>query len=284
MGLEGGQGAANLAIKPGVEVRIGGEGYHMPAPAVSGLDRIDNVGSIVKKGAWAELEIPFSEDVRAIIRGGGASTSFGADIFTYDVKIRARTNDNTFITVGANRDLFMASPRSLSLGITNTEYFVQVDHTPNLDWFAQGRLAYFDLNDGNRNIRGDFTIIRNVRRRADYNINIGLNATIFGYSMDLPNGYYDPSIYQRYLVPVYFYFKFSDDDGLNITIAPGMQKDNTMQSFQFAGAASAELTIGLYRDWMFKAFVEGFIGGGSALAGQTDYWIVAGGARLVRRF
>ncbi|MCH8171842.1 MAG: hypothetical protein IIA70_00825 [Proteobacteria bacterium] len=282
--IYGGQVVATLAIKPGLYFRIGGEGYHMTAPAFSGLDRIDNVGSIVKKGAWAELEIPFSQDVRAIIRGGGASTSFGADIFTYDVKIRARTNDNTFITVGANRDLFMASPRSLSLGITNAEYFVQVDHTPNLDWFAQGRLAYFDLNDGNRNIKGDFTIIRNVRRRADYNINIGLNATIFGYSMDLPNGYYDPSIYQRYLVPVYFYFKFSDDDGLNITIAPGMQKDNTMQSFQFAGAASAELTIGLYRDWMFKAFVEGFIGGGSALAGQTDYWIVAGGARLVRRF
>ncbi len=282
--IYGGQAVATLAIKPGFYFRIGGEGYHMTAPAFSGLDRIDNVGSIVKKGAWAELEIPFSQDVRAIIRGGGASTSFGADIFTYDVKIRARTNDNTFITVGANRDLFMASPRSLSLGITNTEYFVQVDHTPNLDWFVQGRLAYFDLNDGNRNIKGDFTIIRNVRRRADYNINIGLNATIFGYSMNLPNGYYDPSFLQQYFVPLYFYFKFSDDDGLNVTISPGLQKDNTMTSYQPAAAASMELTLGFYRDWMLKAKIEGFYGGAGAVVAVGDYWVVAGGARLVRRF
>lgn len=282
--LYGGQTIATITIRPGTYFRFGGEGYHMTAPVGSGLDRIDNIGSIVKTGAFAELEMPFGDNLWAIFRAGQSFTDFGPKTFAYNFQLKARTNDNTFYTIGANRNLFMASPRSLSLGITNSEYFIQVDHTPSLNWFMQGRFEYNDLNDGNRKIQGDVTIIRSLKRRTKYNLSIGINANWFGYSLNLPNGYYDPSMYQRYLVPLYFTYKFNDDDGFTLTIAPGMQKDNTMTKFQFAGAASAELTIGLYRDWMFRAYVGAYIGGGSAMAGQTDYWIVNGGARLVRRF
>lgn len=282
--LYGGQAVATIALKPGTYFRVGGEAWRMTAPVGSGLDRIDNFSGIVKTGAWLEFETPLSDNVWGSVRAGGAFTNFGADIFAYDVQVNARTSDNTVLKVGTGRDLFMASPRSLSLGITTTEYYAGFDHTPNLDWFVQGRIAFIDLNDSNRKIQGDLSVIRNVFRRADYNINIGINATVFGYSKDLPNGYYDPSHYQRYLVPVYFYYKFNDDDGLNITIAPGIQKDNTMSSFHFAGAASAELTIGLFRDWMFKAFIEGYYGGSGAIIAAGNYWIVGGGARLVRRF
>jgi len=280
----GGQTIATIALKRGTYLRFGGEGYHMTAIPFSGLDRIDNVGSIVKTGAFAELEVPLSNNVWAIVKAGGSFTDYGPSAFQYDVRLRARTGDNTWLTFGANRDLFTVSPRSLSLGIINNQYFFQFDHTPDLDWYLQGRIEYNDLNDGNRKIQGEVTAIKSVMRRARYNLSIGLNGQWFGFDLDLANGYYDPSFYQRYLVPFYLNYKFNDDDNIVFTIAPGMHKDNSFAKFQFAGAASAELTLGLYRDWFFKAKFGAYLGGGSAINMGANYWVVAGNARLVRRF
>jgi hypothetical protein len=49
-------------------------------------------------------------------------------------------------------------------------------------------------------------------------------------------------------------------------------------------AASAELTLGFFKDYMFKAKIDGFYGGAGALTTTGDYWVLAGGVRLVKRF
>ena len=153
-----------------------------------------------------------------------------------------------------------------------------------MKWYTAFKFTYADLNDNNQQKRGDLTLIRQAIRRTNFNLDVGFSATWYGYDTDLPNGYYDPSFYQRYLIPVFIYYKFNDDNGLSITIAPGVQKDNTMDNFQPAIAGSVELTLGLYRDWMMKATLQGYYGGAGAIVTAGDYWIASGRIRLMRRF
>lgn len=281
----GGQAIASIALKkPGTFFRFGGEGVEVTAPAFGGLDRIDNVGSITKTSAFGEVELPLSDNAWFRFRAGESFTDFGPNAFMYQAELNVRTDDKTRLVFGANRDFFMISPRAISLGIVNNQYYAVFNHTPNSDWFLQARFEYNDLTDGNRKVLGDATLIRSVVRHSDFNISVGINGQWFGFSQTLSNGYYNPQFYQRYLFPVYFTYKINDDDNLVITVAPGLHKDDTFTGFDFAGSASAELTLGLYRDWMFKAKFGAYIGGGSAISNVTDYWVIAGDARIVRRF
>ena len=146
--------------------------------------------------------------------------------------------------------------------------------------------SYLWLNDTNEGGTGELTVIRQIIRRDKVNIDLGFNGTWISYDKDLPNGYYDPSFMQRYFVPIYFYFKFNDNDGLSVTVSPGVIKDNNMDRFKFAGVVSMEYTYGLHRDWMVKANVSAYIGGsGSSIdLNVSNYYFVGGGLRLVRRF
>ncbi len=281
----GGQAVATYALKPGTYLRIGVEGYSLDAPVGSGLDRIDGVGDIFKSGLWAEIEAPLGKGVWGSIRGGVAKTDFqDQKIFAGGVNLHIRGSDKTTVNIGFERDFFLTSPRALSLGIVRNEGSVEIVHRPNLKWYTAIKFTYADLNDNNQQKRGDLTLIRQAMRRTNYNLDVGFTATWYGYDLDLPNGYYDPSFYQRYLVPVFVYYKFNNDDGLSITIAPGVQKDNTMDNFQPAFAGSIELTLGLYRDWMLQTTLQGYYGGAGAILAVGDYWVASGRIRIVKRF
>lgn len=286
--IAGGQAVVSYALKPGTFFRLGGESYYVNAPAGSGLDRIDGGETIIKSGGWAEIEAPLGDNVWGSAQIGGVFTDFNSSTTKVNTQLHVRASDQATFTFGYDRDLFMVSPRALSLGIVRNETFIRTVWTPSLKWYVEARGAYFWLNDNNEEWRGDLTVIRQVFRRNQVNMDIGFTGTWFGYEQDLANGYYDPGFYQRYLFPLYFYFKFSDNDGLSITISPGIQKDDSMDRFHFAGAVSFESTHGLYEDWMLKTWLSAYVGGsGSALDPSlniNDYYIVSGGLRLVRRF
>lgn len=284
--IAGGQGVVSYAFEPGTFLRLGGESYYVNAPAGSGLDRIDGGETIIKSGGWAEIEGSLGDNVWGSARVGGVFTDFNTSTTRVNTQLHVRASDQATFTFGYDRDLFMASPRALSLGIVRNETFIRTVWTPSLKWYVEARGAFFWLNDTNEEWRGDLTVIRQVFRKNQVNMDMGFAGTWFGYQQDLANGYYDPGFYQRYLFPFYFYFKFSDDDGLSVTISPGIQKDDSMDKFHFAGAVSFESTHGLYQDWMLKTWLSAYVGGsGSAINPNiNDYYIVSGGLRLVRRF
>ena len=282
----GGSLTLTYAPRPGTYFRVGGESYYLSAPSGSGLDRNDNNDSIVKSAAWVEVEAPLSDNVWGSVLVGETFTDFGPDDIKLNTQLHVRANDKTTVTFGYSRDLFTTSPRTLSLGIVQNEAFINTVWTPGLKWYIEARGSYLWLNDTNEGGTGELTVIRQIIRRDKVNMDLGFNGTWISYDKDLPNGYYDPSFMQRYFVPIYFYFKFNDDDGLSVTVSPGVIKDNNMDRFKFAGVVSMEYTYGLHRDWMLKANVSAYIGGsGSAIDPNiSNYFFVGGGLRLVRRF
>ena len=58
---------------------------------------------------------------------------------------------------------------------------------------------------------------------------------LFGSGRFRPNsqGYYDPENYRRGALNLMAYYKISDDSGLTIHLAPGLQRDETMAGWEF---------------------------------------------------
>ena len=103
----------------------------------------------------------------------------------------------------------------------------------------------------------------------------------FGFDRDPGNGYYAPSLYQRYALTAFTYWKISDDDGVSVAVSYGPYKDNTQSGFRRGGDIVAEGFFGLYRDW-FLDVKAGFSSyGGGPTAGYRSRTFELG---LTRRF
>ncbi|MEE8295322.1 MAG: tetratricopeptide repeat protein [Sphingomonadales bacterium] len=286
----GGEVVYSQALNRKTFVRFGFEGYRVKADQFSGLDRVDNMEAILNTGFWGEVDTKLAKNFWGAFKLGASFTNFGSpnrSTVIGGVKFTARTSDHLWIKFGYDRDHFMVSPRALSLGIIRSEEFIEFVWVPDPRYFIQARFSAFQNNDTNREKRADLTIIRALSRRTDLKVDVGFNGVWYGYKFDLANGYYDPSFYQRYLFPLYFTIKISDDDNMVFTFAPGMQKDETFNGFKFAGVATLETTHGLFMDWQFKTKWSVYAGGAQSalnLAPTTNYWVVAGSFVLVRRF
>lgn len=288
--IAGGEVVYSQSINRKTFVRFGMEGLRAKADKFSGLDRIDNMPAILKTGFWGEVDTKLAKNFWGAAKIGASFTNFGSPnrtIVRGGVKFTARASDDLWVKFGYERDHFVVSPRALSLGIIRNEEFIEFVWAPGTRYYIQARFSAFQNSDTNREKRADLTIIRALSRRANLKVDVGFNGVWYGYKFDLANGYYDPSFYRRYLFPLYFTVKISDDDNMVFTFAPGMQKDETFSGFRFAGVATLETTHGLFMDWQFKTKWSVYAGGAQSalnLAPTTNYWVVAGSITLVRRF
>lgn len=286
--IVGGEVVYSQALDRGSFFRFGYSGLRAKADPFSGLDRIDNNDAILKNTVWGEFETLLSPDVLAAVKVGGSFTNFGPDAVKIGARLSMRASDQLWVNVGYDRDLFVISPRALSLGIIRNEEYLEFVWVPDPRYYVQARFSLAQHNDTNRQKRGDLTIIRKVSRSPNLKVDAGFNAVWYGYRFQFNNGYYAPNFYQRYLFPLYFTVKISDDDNVVLTLAPGIQKDDTFSNFQFAGVGTIETTHGLFRDWMLKTKWSVYVGGSESalnlLAPATDYWVLSGSFVLVRRF
>lgn len=278
------------AIGRGSFWRFGYQGRRAKADVFSGLDRVDNQAALLVNNVFTEYETLLSKNVLGSVRVGGSFTNFNSvnrQIFQVGAKLSFRLSQDVWLNVAYNRDHYVISPRSLSLGIVRNEEYAEFVWVPDSRFYIQARFTLAQHSDTNRQKRGDLTIIRAISRKSDLKVDFGFNAVWFGYRFQFNNGYYNPDFYQRYLFPVYFTIKLSDDDNVVLTFAPGLQKDSSFNNFQFAGAASMETTHGLFRDWQLKTRWTAYVGGSESalnLAPATDYWIISGNVVLTRRF
>ena len=113
------------------------------------------------------------------------------------------------------------------------------------------------------------------------NLDLGVSGRWYGFDQDPGNGYYAPSLYQRYALTAFTYWKISDDDGVSVAFSYGPYKDNFMSGFRAGGDIVAEGFFGLYRDWYLN--VKGGVShyGGGATAGYDSQMFEI---NLTRRF
>ncbi|MFI9652290.1 tetratricopeptide repeat protein [Guyparkeria halopsychrophila] len=204
----------------------------------------------------------------------------GGDLGLYGLYADLRPRDNLWVDLSATRRVWDISPQSASLGITVRDHRARVHWQPTLRHSVNAEVAHGRLSDGNRRNELFVNPYRAMLRTERFNLDLGVSAHWQDYDKNLDNGYYDPSNYRRFALTAVGYWKFSDDDGLNVSLSPGWHTDDSLSKYEFGTDVSVELINGIYRDWYSRLGVS--YSDRSQTTGRYDAYAI--NWELVRRF
>jgi tetratricopeptide (TPR) repeat protein len=267
-------------VSPVTRLSAGTLYEELRADAGSGLERRDGGERIRDNNVWAGIRHRFSPGVAADGRAGMIFVEGGSQFPLYRLGLDLQPLDTLSFRLTYNRDLYDVSPRAVSVGVRRGATRLQCQWQPNLLYTLDITGEYDTFSDNNRRWEATVAPRRAVLRTEKFNLDLGLLGWWFGFDKDLDNGYYDPSNYQRYAVTGYGYWKINENNGLSLFAAVGVQKDETMSSFQDGEDVSAEGIFGIYSDWMLKARV-GYTNRRLASGAYDGF---SGGLTLTRRF
>ena len=175
--------------------------------------------------------------------GFSDSDSFGRAQFSY------QASDAFAYTLSATRDRVAFSPRALSAGITSNAASASLRWRPGMRDSINGWIAFDDYSDGNSRHMLAVDWRHSVYRGPKANVDLGAQADWLGYSRSPGNGYYSPDRYQRIAPTFNAYFKLSDEAGLMLSAAVGVQRDETFDHWKRASDVGAVLTVGILTHW-----------------------------------
>lgn len=246
----------------------------------TGLENINDKSSALHTAGALGINHRFSPFLAVDLYAGGAFTD-GHSTPYYGLSAYLRPHDALKIQVTHAHDYYFPSARSLSLGIQRYLDQVSFEWRPDLAWTITGSAALNFFSRDNRQWELQLFPRRAVLRTEDLNLDLGISALRTGYRyQDDENGYYDPVLYQKYLLVGLWYWKLSDDDGISFTTGAGINKDTTTDGFKGCYEASIEGFFGIYRDWFLRVSL-----GGLHNLGQTGTYSGWGtGISLTRRF
>ena len=163
-------------------------------------------------------------------------------------------SDAVSYVLTANRDREDASPRALA--VLRNGLAADVRWTPSLrDTFA-GRVALHDFDDDNRrqSLLADY---RHATWRGDHvMLDLGGQAEWQHNTRNSSgDGYYSPDRYVRLAPQASAYVGLSQQAGLYLSAALGIQRDETFDNWKRAGDFNAELTLGIFSPWQLVARV-----------------------------
>jgi tetratricopeptide (TPR) repeat protein len=267
-------------INPETRLFGGTDRQSIHANSGSGYEKPDGGTTLGYNRAWLGVQHRYSSkfSLDAQIGGGRAE---GDSRFIYEVGADLQPMDKLALRLSRRQDLFAVSPRAAKLGIERRANALDATWTPDLRYTVVSRLGYDTLSDSNDRWEAELAPRRAFLRTQRVNLDLGVSGRWFGFDEDPGNGYYAPSLYQRYALTAFTYWKISDDDGVSVAFSYGPYKDNTMSGFRVGGDIVAEGFFGIYRDWFLdvKAGLSHY--GGSATGGYRSHMFELS---LTRRF
>lgn len=167
-----------------------------------------------------------------------------------------RANDAWRLTADAGRDRVAASPRSISLDITQRWLGAGLEWRPDLRWRAQARLEHGryrgDTVDDNCAWTLDASAWRAMYRTQSWQWDLGGVGQWQDFDRGTLSGYYAPDGYRRLQVAARAYWRWTDDHGLSLEAATGLQRDGDSDGWKSASDASAEAVFGIFSDWELR--------------------------------
>lgn len=258
----------------------GGRGDPIEAPRFGAFAPIQG-GSLMARGAGylgAQARLDFGTIASA--RLGATGTGRTSEPI-YQITADSKLSDEFRVQLSNMRDLFVISPRAMSLGLTQVDTVAQVTYTPDLAW-SFGALAQEDeISDRNHAWHVFVSPRRAVLRSRYWNVDLGISGNWYGYTRKpAADGYYAPSLYQGYQTSAYIYYKMSEESGLSLVVSYGVNKDETLPTFKFTQDYAAEATFGALSDLMWK-IRAGYSNHGSL---GPNFSAESVGMTLVKRF
>jgi tetratricopeptide (TPR) repeat protein len=232
-------------INPETKIIGGAELNFLKARSNSGFENINGSRTITHQKIWLGIGHRFSPRLAVDVSVGGARAQGVNSTFAFDAKLFARPTDRVRLTFYGNRDFYIVSPRSVSLGVKRTLGGMRLNWVPGSRTFVDADFSYGRFSDGNNKFELDIAPRRAVLRRENFNLDLGVRASIYGYSKDLNNGYYDPN------------WKINENNNVNFVFMYGAQRDTFTQKFKFATNGSVEGKFGIYDNVMFRVAFSG---------------------------
>jgi tetratricopeptide (TPR) repeat protein len=164
-----------------------------------------------------------------------------------------RITDDWSLRIDAGRDRIAASPRSLSLDLRQHWLGAGVEWRPDLRWRAQARIERGDYNDDNQDSTFDASAWRAMYRSQSWQWDLGAVALWQDFDHAAPgSGYYAPDGYRRIQAAARGYWHWTDDHGLSVDVATGLQRDGDSDGWKSASDASVEAVFGIFSDWELR--------------------------------
>lgn len=239
-----------LALPTGTRISGGYERTRLESAIGSGLEQPDG-SSTAQVG---QVGVGLEQKVGRVSLGGqlGQATVEGQKRTTYGVGVRVRAFDTLFLAAERTDGLFVVSPRTVGLGMTQVSHHLQSELTVGMRYHVAVDVTHQELSDGNERLEMTVSPRRTLARRARFNLDMGVSAYRLETTRDLNNGYYDPRRYEYYAITAFPYFKLHENVGLGLMLSGGAQRDTTSSAFHVGGTISGEATFGIYAPWLLK--------------------------------
>ncbi len=246
----------------------------------SGYEMTDGGNAIDYNRAWLGIQHRISPRLSLDAQIGGGDAE-GDSNFIYEVGADLQPADELAMRLSHRQDLYAVSPLAAELGIERRANALYATWTPDLRYTVAGDLGYDTFSDGNDRWEVELAPRRAFVRNQLLNLDLGISGRWYGFDEDPGHGYYAPSLYQRYALTAFTYWKISDDDGVSVAFSYGPYKDNFMSGFRAGGDVVVEGFFGIYRDWYLN--VKGGVShyGGGATSGYDSNMFEI---NLTRRF
>jgi tetratricopeptide (TPR) repeat protein len=228
---------------------------YLTANAGSGLENIDGSESEQHRREVLEAWHRYAPWLAANIALGASQTG-ELDSFTGRVDLMLSPADTLDLRLTGDHDYYLVSPRAISADIRSTSYLAEAIWRPGLKYTVLGQAGFQDFSDDNSKWLAILAPRRSFLRSQYFNLDLGLRGWLFGFDRDLNNGYCDPKNYQSYMATAFGYWKINRDNGVGLTLAAGLIKDDSMSGFEFGWDTTLEGYFGIYRNWMLKAFTS----------------------------
>jgi tetratricopeptide (TPR) repeat protein len=271
--------AVTLALPSGTRISGGYERTSLESAIGSGLEQLNGSSTAFVE----QVSVGLAQKVGRVSFGGqvGQASGEGQARLTYGATVQVQALDTLFFAAERTEGLFVVSPRTVGLGITQLAHRLQADWTLGMQYRVVVEATHQQLSDGNERLEITVSPRRTIARRAGFNLDMGVSAYRLETTRDLNNGYYDPRRYEYYAVTALPYFKVSENVGVGLSIAGGAQRDATAPSFQFGGTISGEATFGIYAPWLLKVNSSATMNQRLESGGFRGF---GGSVALVRRF
>jgi hypothetical protein len=223
-----------------LSARLGG-----PFAPVQGGDSVDET-TVGVGGRLAP-----SRDVAIELWLGGSSLDYdvgrGDSETIGHLALSQRVSDGFDYTLTASRARADESPRAMRLMVDG--FTADARWTPGLRDTVSARAGVEHYDDGNHRQ----TLLADYRHAAWRDgavmVDVGGQLEWQHNSDNTGNGYYSPDRYERVAPQISAYFGLGEEAGLYLSTALGVQRDETFDSWRRAFDVSAELTLGIFREW-----------------------------------
>jgi hypothetical protein len=215
----------------------------------SGLENIDGSEDETHQRLALEIAHRFAPWIGARFSLGASETGENDEFPTCQLNIDLRPADGVKLRISRRYGYYLISPRAISLDIRHSHYQFDLNWRPNLRYTIVAQGSYDDFSDDNTRWSAILAPRRAILRGQHFNLDLGVRGWLFGFASDLNNGYYDPDEYESYMATAFANWNLGRDDGIGLTAAAGVLRDNTMSSFELGWEATLKGVFGIYRDW-----------------------------------